>query len=89
MSGNQGEREIPYINLDLDAIMLKADGSNDALTFESSLSGINYAIGRDGGILILGKHQFFGEMVDEMRVIHQELGYIIEEAERWRAASRI
>ena len=79
MSNGNAETYIPNFTLDVDAILLKADSSGDALTLQSSLSGIAYAIGADGGILILGKHQFFGEKVDDMRVLHEELGYVIEE----------
>lgn len=88
MSGDNAAQAIPYINLDTETILLKADSSDEALTYESSLSGVNYAIGGDGGILILSRHQFFGAKVEEMRVIREELGYIIEEAERWRTLRR-
>ena len=39
---------------------------------------------KDGGILIVDKHGFFGKSIDDWRVIHQELGMILEEAERWQ-----
>lgn len=89
MSDGNIETYIPRFTLDLDGILLKADSSKEALTMQSSLSGIAYAIGADGGILILGRHQFFGEQIEDMRVIHQELGYVIEEAERWQRQNKI
>lgn len=79
-----GRKDLPILSFNTDAILLKADSSPYVLTYQSSLSGTAYAISKDGGILILDKHGFYGRMVDDMRVIHQELGYIIEEADRWR-----
>ena len=89
MNSDKASASIPYINLDLDGILLKADSGGEVLTYPSSLSGIAYAVGADGGILMLGRHQFFGERVDDMRVIHEELGYIIEEAERWQRQNKV
>lgn len=81
---NEGRTSLPVLDLNTDAILLKADASPHALTYQSSLSGVAFAISKDGGILILDKHGFFGRKVDDMRVLHQELGYIIEEADRWK-----
>ena len=81
---NDGRTNLPILDFNTDAILLKADASPYALTFQSSLSGVAFAVSKDGGILILDKHGFFGRTIDDMRVIHQELGYIIEEAERWQ-----
>lgn len=83
MSKN-GRTDIPMLDFNTDAILLKADSSPYAMTLQSSLSGVAFAISKDGGILILDGHGFFGRMVDDMRVLHQELGYVIEEADRWR-----
>ena len=79
-----GKTAIPGITLDIDAILLKADASPMAMTMQSSLSGIAYAISKDGGVLILEKHGFLGRRIEDMRVIHEELGYVLEEAERWQ-----
>lgn len=84
MTKPQPRSSLPILDFNTDAIMLKADASPHALTFQSSLSGTAYAISRDGGILIIDKHGFFGKTVDDMRVLHKELEYIIEEAERWQ-----
>lgn len=81
---SKGDRLIPNIDLNVDAILNKADHSKDAITMQSSLSGTAYAIGKDGGILIMDSHNFFGASLDDMRVIHQEMEYVIEQAERWQ-----
>ena len=83
MSSN-GKSYLPVMDLNTDAILLKADASPYAMTFQSSLSGVAFAISKDGGILIIDSHGYYGKMVDDMRVLHQELGYIREEADRWR-----
>lgn len=75
--------ELPLIDINTDAILLKADNSPYAMTMQSSLSGTAFAISKDGGILIINRHGFFGLKVDDMRILHQELGYVIEETERW------
>ena len=75
--------ELPLIDINTEAILLKADKSPYAMTMQSSLSGTAFAISKDGGILILNRHGFFGLNIDDMRVIHQELEYVIEETERW------
>lgn len=77
------EHYLRPLDLDAEAILLKADANPDAMTVSSSISGLNYVIGKDGGILILEKHQYFGATLDDMRVIHQEMNWIINEAERW------
>lgn len=82
MSG--GSRLLPSITLDLNAILIKADGSPHAKTYQSDLSGVAYAVSRDGGILILDRHGYFGKTLEDWRVIYQELGYIIEDVERWQ-----
>jgi hypothetical protein len=79
-----GSTLIPSVTLDLDAILMKADKSPYAQTYQSDLSGVAYAVSKDGGILIVDKHGFFGKSIDDWRVIHQELGAILEEAERWQ-----
>ena len=79
-----GRKDLPILDFNTDAILLKADSSPHVLTYQSSLSGVAFAISKDGGILILDKHGFFGKKVDDMRVLHQELGFIIEEADRWK-----
>ncbi|MBQ3281531.1 MAG: hypothetical protein IJH41_03885 [Eubacterium sp.] len=81
---NDGRTALPILDFNTDAILLKADASPYVLTYQSSLSGVAFAISKDGGILILDKHGFFGKQVDDMRALHQELGFIIEEADRWK-----
>ena len=75
---------IELLDLDAEAILLKADANPDLLTIQSSLSGTAFAIDKTGGILILEKHQFYRATLDDMRVIHQEMEYVIEQAERWQ-----
>jgi hypothetical protein len=81
---NDERTALPILDFNTDAILLKADASPHVLTYQSSLSGVAFTISKDGGILILDKHGFFGKQVDDMRVLHQELGFIIEEADRWK-----
>lgn len=83
---NKGQTSLPLLDLSVDSILLKADKSPHAMTYSSSLSGVAYAISKDGGILILDKHGFFGKKVEDMRVIKEELEYVMEEAERFQRA---
>ena len=72
-------------NLNTDAILLKADQSDDMLTYQSSLSGNSYVIDKNGGIMILDRHGFYRAQAGDLQVICEELqAWILPEAERWR-----
>lgn len=83
---NNGERILKPLNLNVEAILLKGDYDPDVLTMQSSLRGTGFAIDRNGGIVVLDRHGFFCRKLEDMRIIHEELAYVIEEAERWRNA---
>ena len=74
---------IPNIRLNVDQILLKADNSSEVLTFQSSLSGLGFAINKQS-LLMLQSNGFLGRSIDDWWVIYQELGYILKEAERWQ-----
>ena len=76
-------RSLPRININVGAILDKADNDSKSLSYSSSLSGIGYAIDKNQ-ILIVGRHGFFMERIEDMRVIVEELNYLLEEAERWQ-----
>ena len=79
----KGAAFIPNITLNVDQILLKADNSSDVLSFQSSLSGLGYAMNKQS-LLILQSNGFLGRSIDDWRVIHQELTWILEEADRWQ-----
>lgn len=76
---------IPNIRLNVDALLLKADSSSECTTMASSLSGLGYAVDK-GRLMIIQDDGFIMRSIDDWRVIHAELGYILEEAERRRRA---
>ena len=78
---------LPYLQLDVDHILTKADGTGEALTMQSSLSGVGFATNGDS-LLLLQSDGFIGRPLADWRVIYQELGYMIEEAERWARERR-
>ena len=78
---------LPYLQLDVDHILTKADGTGEALTMQSSLSGVGFATNGDSLLLLQG-NGFIGAPLAEWRVMYQELGYMIEEAERWARERR-
>ena len=75
---------LDQIDLNTDAILLKADGSDDMLTYQSSLSGNAYIIDRNGGVMILDRHGFYRAQANDLQVICEELrAWILPEVERW------
>jgi len=83
MSSN-GNTVLYPMNLNTDAILLKADQSDDMLTYQSSLSGNAYVIDKNGGVMILDRHGFYRAQMEDLQVICQELqAWILPEAERW------
>lgn len=81
------ETTLPYLQLDVDRILTRADGTGEALTMQSSLSGVGFATNGDS-LLLIQDDGFLGRPLGDWRVLHQELGYIIEEAERWARERR-
>ena len=77
-----GRTTLPYLQLDVDRILTRADGTGEALTMQSSLSGVGFATNGDS-LLLIQDDGFLGRPLGDWRVLHQELGYMIEEAERW------
>ena len=78
-----GSNLLPVVDINVDAVLLKADSSPECLTYSSSLSGLGYA-SNGQSLLIISDDGYIGRSVDDWRVIYQELGYMIEEAERWQ-----
>ncbi len=84
MSSN-GRSKLPIMSLNTDAILLKADNSDDMLTYQSSLSGNAYIIDRNGGVMILDNHGYFRARWEDLQVICEELrSWVLPEAERWQ-----
>lgn len=78
------QSELPLLNINTNALLLKADNSDDMLTFQSSLSGISYIIDRNGGVMILDRHGYYRAQWNDLQVICEELrAWILSEAERW------
>ena len=83
MSGN-GSSFLNHEHLNVDGILLRADGIPGVITHCSTLSGVGYAtdghsillVTKDGGHLHLS--------VDDWSVIREELGWMLEEADRCR-----
>jgi hypothetical protein len=84
---SKGMTKLPYLQLDVDHILTRADGTGEALTMQSSLSGVGFATNGDSLLLLQG-NGFIGAPLAEWRVMYQELGYMIEEAERWARERR-
>lgn len=84
---NTKETTLPYLQLDVDRILTRADGTGEALTMQSSLSGVGFATNGDS-LLLIQDDGFLGRPLGDWRVLHQELGYMIEEAERWARERR-
>ena len=84
---NTKETTLPYLQLDVDRILTRADGTGEALTMQSSLSGVGFATNGDS-LLLIQDDGFVGRPLGDWRVLHQELGYMIEEAERWARERR-
>ena len=82
--GKTGKADLPVLDFNTTAILLKADNSDDILTYESSLSGTSYLIDRNGGVMILDKHGYYRVQWNDLQVICEELrSWILPEAERW------
>ncbi len=80
-----GDTVLYPLNLNTDAILLKADQSSDMLTYQSSLSGNSYVIDKNGGVMILDRHGFYRAQANDLQVICEELrAWILPEAERWQ-----
>jgi len=81
---NAGRVDLPILDINRNAILLRADKSEDMLTYESSLSGTSYIIDKNGGVMILEKHGYYRAQWEDLMVICQELqAWILPEAERW------
>ena len=78
---------LPYLQLDVDRILTRADGTGEALTMQSSLSGVGFAT-NGNSLLLLQSDGFIGAPLEDWHVLYQELGYMIEEAERWARERR-
>ena len=77
--------KIPAIKLDTEAILLKADTSEDMITYNSTVSGVHYIIDRFGGVMIIDGHNCFRQQWEDLSVICEELrAWILGEAERWQ-----
>ena len=82
---NTGKSRLPILSFNTDSILMRADTSDDMLTFQSSLSGNAYIIDRYGGVMILDKHGFYRAQWEDLQVICEELrAWILPEAERWQ-----
>lgn len=82
--GNAGKRKLDKLDYDTAAILLRADTSEDMLTYQSSLSGNSYVIDKYGGVIILDKHGYYRARWEDLMVICEELRqWILPEAERW------
>ena len=80
-----GKTILDPIDINTDAILLKADRNNDLLTYQSSLSGNSYIIDKYGGVMILDKHGYYRAQYDDLQVICEELrAWILPGAERWQ-----
>lgn len=84
---NTKRTTLPYLQLDVDRILTRADGTGEAITMQSSLSGVGYATNGDS-LLLIQDDGFIGRPLGDWRVLYQELGYMIEEAERWARERR-
>lgn len=79
---SQGTTKIPYLCLNVDGILLKADKTGHCLTFPSDVRGAGYATNGES-LLVLQSSGYLGMSLKNWKVIREELGHIIEEAERW------
>lgn len=84
---NTKRTTLPYLQLDVDRILTRADGTGEAITMQSSLSGVGFATNGDS-LLLIQDDGFIGRPLGDWRVLYQELGYMIEEAERWARERR-
>lgn len=84
---NAKRTTLPYLQLDVDRILTRADGTGEAITMQSSLSGVGFATNGDS-LLLIQDDGFIGRPLGDWRVLYQELGYMIEEAERWARERR-
>ena len=84
---NAKRTTLPYLQLDVDRILTRADGTGEAITMQSSLSGVGFATNGDS-LLLIQDDGFIGRPLGDWLVIYQELGYMIEEAERWARERR-
>ena len=79
-----GKARLDRLEYNTAAILLKADNSDDMLTYESSLSGNSYVIDKYGGVKILDNHGYYRAQWEDLMVICEELrAWILPEAERW------
>lgn len=84
---NTGKVQLDKLDYNTAAILLRADKSNDMLTYQSSLSGTSYIIDKFGGVMILDKHGYYRAQWEDLMVICEELrAWILPEAERWKRA---
>ncbi len=82
---NGGKTILDPLDINTDAILLRADGNEDLLTYQSSLSGNAYIIDKCGGVMILDKHGYYRAQWEDLQVICEELrAWILPEAERWQ-----
>lgn len=81
---NMGKTELPELDINTNALLLRADGNKDLLTYQSSLSGVSYIIDNNGGVMILDKHGYYRAQWNDLQVICEELrSWVLPEAERW------
>ena len=82
---NTGQSRLPILSFNTDSILMRADASDDMLTYQSSLSGNAYIIDKYGGVMILDKHGYYRAQWEDLQVICEELrAWILPEAERWQ-----
>lgn len=79
---SSGITKLPHLCINVEGILLKADSSEETLTYASMLKGVGY-ITNGQSMLIVQHHGYLGMNLKDWKVIHEELGYMIEEAERW------
>ena len=79
---SSGSTKLPHLCLNVDGILLKADTAGETLTYAPMVKGIGYVTNGES-LLILQHHGYLGMSLENWKVIHEELGYMIEEAERW------
>ncbi len=81
---NPGQSQLPYLDINTAAILMRADSSNDMLTYPSSLRGVFYIIDNYGGIMFLERHGYYRAQWEDLQVMVEELKWILSEAERWQ-----
>lgn len=79
---SEGTTKLPYLRLNVDGILLKADKTGHVLTFPSDVKGLGYATNGES-LLVLSSSGYLGMRLNDWKVAYKELGYVLEEAERW------